>query len=106
MAKNELEKLLLMIKKGVEELENVHSIPGIVFEDGSKMSFKTALRGIKRLEEYFSIKGSLSIGLCMGCFRFDTRAHSNKNFGECSVKGKSVHSYDSCEKYRPKELTK
>lgn len=108
--KNELEIFLEIIEK----LINKQAGKGVILHKNTpnevKMSYKTALKCIKRIETYFGLKGasSTSFNICNTCTHWNQAGHSSvgDSCGSCKINGHKrdyhsdiYHAYDTCDRH-------
>lgn len=98
---SELEAMFIVLSKLVDKQIESGEGKGIIIAKGKqneiRVSYTKLKHTLKKMEDYFRIKGAMSFGICKTCTHFDTGGHAQKYFGSCiQVKGRNVHEYDNC----------
>lgn len=95
---SELEIWLHLVGKSLRRQVDLNPKAGLILAKGkpneTRMRYKEALQTLESIEAYFALKGSMSIGICKTCDKFDTSGHTKKYFGTC--RGRLVHEFDTC----------
>lgn len=99
-ALSDLEALLIMMGKLLDDKIAEKPKAGITLAKGKKnerrLRYTEARVILRQMQDYFGIKGCMSLGVCDTCTSFDQRGHGNKAFGTCRKNGSLCHRWDSC----------
>lgn len=100
---SELESLLLVMDKLLQDKIQANPKSGVVFNKGEpnelRVKYTDAQRALKALRTTFGYKGAFSFGVCKTCKMFDTRAYSTGDLGKCTLNKSIVGGYDTCDKH-------
>ena len=95
---NELIQTLRHVKSSLRADQR----PGVKV-DGQKISKEQTLDALDRLETYFGIMGSLTLGICKDCTYWTLQVHHSlkDSIGTCKLtKSEQCSCYGSCYKFK------
>lgn len=98
---SELEAMFIVLSKLIDKQIESGDGKGIIIAKGKPNEVRAKYADVKcilkKMEDYFGIKGAMSYGICKTCTNFDNSSSSVGFFGYCKKnKGKHVHEYDNC----------
>lgn len=96
---NELEIMFTGLNKLLDKQIEENPKSGIIMAKGkvneTRMRYKEVKQVLHKMQDYFEIKGCMSLGICKTCTNFNSKASSVGYFGLCRNKD-TKHEYDTC----------
>ena len=100
---SDLEAVLIMVNKLLDDKIEEKPKAGITLAKGQpnerRLRYSEARAILRKLENFFEIKGCLSFGVCETCLHLDQAAHGNKAFGTCKKDRSYRHIWESCSEH-------
>lgn len=98
---SELEAMFIALEKLLDKQIESGEGKGIIIAKGKpnevRVKYTDVKKTLKKMNDYFGIKGAMSFGICKTCTSFDNRGSSVGYFGNC--RGKTVHEYETCSQH-------
>lgn len=107
---NDLQMMMICCEKLLNKAIEENPKAGVITQKGTpeetKMKYTAALKTLKRLNAYFGLRGTTTLGMCISCRNWDTRGFTPTSLGKCKIRATKrdyhpdiYHAFDTCDKH-------